>query len=72
MSRFPMSSSSSLISSSSIFSIVVKLTGKFTSLEEPTDDSNIAIVAFFLPMDPISSNLRGESNPKSRCESSDF
>jgi hypothetical protein len=63
-----MSSSSSLISSS-LFSIVVKLTGKFTSLEEPTDDSNIAIVAFFLPTDPISSNLR---DPKSRRESSDF
>jgi hypothetical protein len=30
---------------SSIFSIVAKLTGEFTSLEEPTDDSDIAIVA---------------------------
>jgi hypothetical protein len=32
---------------SSIFSIVVKLTGEFTSLEDPTDDSDIAIVAVF-------------------------
>jgi hypothetical protein len=29
---------------SSIFSIVAKLTGEFTSLEEPTDDSDTAIV----------------------------
>jgi hypothetical protein len=29
------------------FSIVAKLTGEFTSLEEPTDDSGIAIVAVF-------------------------
>jgi hypothetical protein len=29
------------------FSIVAKLTGKFASLEEPTDDSVIAIVAVF-------------------------
>jgi hypothetical protein len=28
---------------SSMFSVVVKLTGEFTSLEEPTDDSDIAI-----------------------------
>jgi hypothetical protein len=32
---------------SSIFSVVVKLTNEFTSLEEPTDDSDIAIVAVF-------------------------
>jgi hypothetical protein len=31
----------------SLFSIVAKLTGEFTSLEEPTDDSYIAIVAVF-------------------------
>jgi hypothetical protein len=41
-----MVSSSSLILSS-IFSIVVKLTGEFTSLEEPTDDSDMAIVVVF-------------------------
>jgi hypothetical protein len=39
------SSSSSILSS--VFSTVVKLTGEFTSLEEPTDDSDIAIVAVF-------------------------
>jgi hypothetical protein len=30
-----------------IFSVVVKLTGEFTSLEEPTDDSDIAAYAVF-------------------------
>jgi hypothetical protein len=32
---------------SPIFSIGVKLTGEFTSLEEPTDDSDIATDAVF-------------------------
>jgi hypothetical protein len=54
----------------SIFSIVVKLTGEFTSLEEPTDDSDIAIVVVF-PSDG-SDFVGGESNPRNRCESSDF
>jgi hypothetical protein len=35
---------------SSLFSIVAKLTSEFTSLEEPTDDSDIAIVVVF-PID---------------------
>jgi hypothetical protein len=39
-------SSSSLIFSS-LFSIVAKLIGEFASLEEPTDDSDIAIVTVF-------------------------
>jgi hypothetical protein len=39
------SSSSSIVSS--ILSIGVKLTGEFTSLEEPTDDSDIAADAVF-------------------------
>jgi hypothetical protein len=39
------SSSSSILSS--IFSVIAKLTGEFTSLKEPTDDSDIAIVAVF-------------------------
>jgi hypothetical protein len=30
-----------------IFFVVVKLTGEFTSLEEPTDDSDIAAVVIF-------------------------
>jgi hypothetical protein len=40
---------SSLSSSifSSLVSIVAKLTGEFTSLEEPTDHSDIVIVAVF-------------------------
>jgi hypothetical protein len=33
---------------SPVFSVVAKLTGEFTSLEEPTDDSDIAIAAVFL------------------------
>jgi hypothetical protein len=33
-----------------MFFVVVKLTGEFTSLEEPTDDSDIAIVTVF-PVD---------------------
>jgi hypothetical protein len=32
---------------SSIFSIVVKLTGEFTSLEELPDDSDIAMVTVY-------------------------
>jgi hypothetical protein len=31
-----------------MFSVVAKLTGEFTSLEEPTDDSDIAIVTVLL------------------------
>jgi hypothetical protein len=31
-----------------MFFIVAKLTGEFTSLEEPTDDSDIAIVTVLL------------------------
>jgi hypothetical protein len=42
-----MVSSSSLIFSP-IFSVVAKLTDEFTSLEEPTDDSDIVIVAVLL------------------------
>jgi hypothetical protein len=39
------SSSSSILSS--IFSVVLKLTGEFTMLEEPIDESDIAIVSVF-------------------------
>jgi hypothetical protein len=42
-----MSLSSSSIYSSH-FSIVVKLTGEFTLPEDPTDDSDIAIIAVLL------------------------
>jgi hypothetical protein len=41
-----MISLSSLIFSS-LFSVQAKLTGEFTSLEEPTDDSDTVIVAVF-------------------------
>jgi hypothetical protein len=63
-------SSSSMLSS--IFSVVVKLTGDFTLLEEPADDSDLPLSRFSLPMDPISSDLKGELNPRHRHESSDF
>jgi hypothetical protein len=42
-----MISSSSYIVSS-IFPTVVKLTGEFTSLEEPADDSDFVVVVGFL------------------------
>jgi hypothetical protein len=48
----PMSSSSIVLSSSSIFplvfSAVAKLTGEFTSLEEPTNDPDTVIVLVLL------------------------
>jgi hypothetical protein len=57
---------------SSILSVIAKLTGEFTLLEEPTDDSDIAIVVVF-PTDGsdfIGSKRRIE--PRNRRESSDF
>jgi hypothetical protein len=48
------------------------VTGEFASLEEPTDDLAIAIVAVFPADGSDLSNLRGELNPKNRHESSDF
>jgi hypothetical protein len=66
-----MVSSSSLILSS-MFSVIVKLIGEFTSLEEPTDDSDIAVVMVFLPMDLILLDLRGELNPRNRRKSLSF
>jgi hypothetical protein len=50
----------------------VKLTSEFTSLEEPTDDSDMAIVVVSLPTDPILLDLKGESTPRSQRESSNF
>jgi hypothetical protein len=46
---------------SPIFSIDVKLTGEFTSLEEPTDDSHIATDAIFSTDGPdfVGSERRG-------------
>jgi hypothetical protein len=40
------------------------LTGGFTSLDEPTDASEVAAIQCFLPIDPILSNLKGELSPK--------
>jgi hypothetical protein len=47
-----------------MFSIVVKLTGEFTSLEEPTDDSNIANVVVFPADGPDSVGSEGRIEPK--------
>jgi hypothetical protein len=61
------SSSSSVLST--IFSIGVKLTGESTSLEEPTDDSYIAVDVVFSADGPDSSDLKGELFPKIQRES---
>jgi hypothetical protein len=55
-----------------MFSVIVKLIGEFTSLEEPTDDSDIAAVMVFLLMDLILLDLRGELNPRNRRKSLRF
>jgi hypothetical protein len=57
---------------SSIFSVIVKLTGEFTSPEEPTDDSDIAIIVVLSAdgSDFVESERR--IDPRSRCENSDF
>jgi hypothetical protein len=57
---------------SPIFSVGVRLTGEFTSLEESADDSDIIADAVFLLTDPILSDLIGELNPRNRRESLGF
>jgi hypothetical protein len=42
----------------------VKLSGEFISLEEPTDDSDIAIVLVSLADGSSFAGLKGELNPK--------
>jgi hypothetical protein len=49
---------------SSMFSVVVKPTGEFTSLEEPTNDSNIATVAVFPADRPDSVGSERQIEPK--------
>jgi hypothetical protein len=46
----------------------LKLTGEFTSLEEPTEDSDFTADAVFLSMNPNLSDLRGELSPEIRRE----
>jgi hypothetical protein len=58
-----MISFSSLIFSS-IFFVVVKLTGEFTLLEEPTDDSDIAAVTVFPTDGPDSVRSERRIEPK--------
>jgi hypothetical protein len=66
-----MISSPSVIFPSAI-SVVVKLTGEFTSLEEPLMIPTLALSWIRLPMDLVSPDLKGESNLKIRRESLDF
>jgi hypothetical protein len=49
---------------SSIFSVVVKLTGEFTSLEELTDDSDITAVAVFPAGGPDFIGSEGPIEPR--------
>jgi hypothetical protein len=44
------------------------LTGEFTSLDEPTDISEVATIAVFPPIDPISSDPKGVLSLETRCE----
>jgi hypothetical protein len=48
----------------SSISVAAKLTGEFTSLEEPTDDSDTATVLDLLADGPGFAGLKGESNLK--------
>jgi hypothetical protein len=57
---------------SSIFSVGLKLTGEFTSLEEPTDNSALAAMRFFLLTDPNLSDLKGELCLETQRESWGF
>jgi hypothetical protein len=57
---------------SPIFSISVKLTGKFTSLEEPTDDSDIATDVVFSADGPNFVGSERQVVPKIQCESWGF
>jgi hypothetical protein len=65
----PMSSFSTVSSSSSIFppvfSVVAKLTGEFTSLEEPSDDPDIVIVLVLLTDRSIFIGSKGRIEPES-------
>jgi hypothetical protein len=47
-----------------MFSIIVKLIGEFTSLEEPTYDSDIAVVAVFPADGPDSIGYERRIEPK--------
>jgi hypothetical protein len=58
------SSSSSI--ALSLFFVGLKLTGEFTSLEEPAEVSDFVAEAVFLPTDPNLSDLRGELSPETR------
>jgi hypothetical protein len=66
-----MISLSSLILSFVLF-IVAKLTNEFTSLEEPADDSDFAVVAVFPADGSDSLDLKGELNPRHRREGLNF
>jgi hypothetical protein len=52
-----------------MFSIGLKLTGEFTSLDEQTKVSDLAADAVFLPTDQNSLDPKGELSPETPCES---
>jgi hypothetical protein len=54
------------------FSVAVRLTGEFASLEEPTDDQIWQLFWFYLSTDPISLDLKDKLNPKAQYKSSNF
>jgi hypothetical protein len=53
-----------MFSSTSASSVVAKLTGEFASLEEPTDDYDIATVLALLADGSGETGSEGESNLK--------
>jgi hypothetical protein len=55
-----------------VLSVIAKLTGEFTSLEEPAMVLILPLSRFSLPTNPVLSDLKGELNPRHRRESSDF
>jgi hypothetical protein len=62
-----------LSSSSTVLPFVgLMLTDEFTSLDESTEVSEVAVIAVFLPTDPNLSNLTGEQNLETQCESGSF
>jgi hypothetical protein len=57
---------------SPLFPVVAKLTGDFTSLKEPTDDSDIAIVVVFLADGPDFVESERRIKPREPRESLGF
>jgi hypothetical protein len=58
----PISSGSSIFSYR--FSVVVRLTGEFASLEEPTDDPDLAIISVLLVDRPDFAGFKRQVEPE--------